>query len=79
MSGSNAGAIILFGVGVLLLNLAYSGRGAAVWAALRTGAAPVAETEATADSDQDGSGGYTIDEKKQAAGHGSAWRTVRIN
>jgi hypothetical protein len=34
MKTSNAGAILLLGAGVLLLNLAYTGRAAAVWAAL---------------------------------------------
>lgn len=35
MKTAGAGGIILIGVGILLLNLAYTGRGAAVWSALR--------------------------------------------
>lgn len=81
MSGSNAGAIILFGVGVLLLNLAYTGRGAAVWAALRSGSTPTPTTDADADADadtetKDGPGGGGA---RGVGGHGASWRTVRIN
>lgn len=42
MKAGNAGAIILLGIGVLLLNLAYTGRASAVWNALRSGDAPAA-------------------------------------
>ena len=39
MNRANAGGILLIGIGVVLLNLAYSGRGLAVWQALAHGQA----------------------------------------
>lgn len=50
MSTAGAGGIVLIGVGVLLLNLAYSGRGKQVWDALRGSGAPSgAETPLASD------------------------------
>ena len=49
MKASNAGAILLIGFGVLMLNLAYTGRASAVWDALR-GSEPAASTTAPEDA-----------------------------
>lgn len=92
MKASNAGAILLIGFGVLMLNLAYTGRASAVWDALR-GSEPAASTgdepppadaggeprEGDNPGDTPGAPDDVGRKPRGQAGHGVGWRTVRIN